>query len=118
MIREKEDIHFNKDSRVPVTQRYDWTDLQNEVSMYRYRIVEISEAKLDLKVTKSFVGPGVTTSFDYGLYAGDELDMFVLFFKDSQEKMKLTYCQIAENAEPFEKTPFETFYYVTKVAKA
>lgn len=65
--------------------------------MYRYKVIEIVYKMnlgkqldingLDIKVVESFVGPGILDEFEYGLYAGDDLQMFVFFYKDSQDKM-------------------------------
>lgn len=73
--------------------------------MFKYKIIEILydaskgvciEA-LSVKVVKSFLGPGVLIG-NFGLYAGDTMDMFVLYYQDSQDKMQLTYL-----GQPFEE---------------
>ena len=89
--------------------------------MYRYKIIEISYEYskgvldvngLDVKVVDSFVGPGVLNQYDYGLYAGDDLDLFVFFYKDSQEKMQLLYSRI--NREIDEVVDEPGFLYLVK----
>jgi hypothetical protein len=55
--------------------------------MFKYKIIEIlyditkgvSVEALSVKVTKSFIGPGVPIG-NFGLYSGDEMNMFVLYY--------------------------------------
>lgn len=63
--------------------------------MYNYKVIKmeyngtksLSVNGLDIVVVRSFIGPGINGQYDYGLYAGDDLDLFTFFYKDSQEKL-------------------------------
>lgn len=109
--------------------KLDWSDEQNDIKMYKYKIIEIivdnepvSPAKnikannydtITVKTVKAFIGPH-DTHINFGLYAGNELDLFAFFWKDSQDKLQLRYAKISEEIFEDATESDVKFKYLTK----
>ena len=99
-----------------IPKQFNHIDQKENIEMHRYRVIEIcsqdEEAinksdiqdklyneqllagqieKFRVKIHLSFIGPSPVFKENYGFYAGDELDRFILYYKDSQDKDLIEY---------------------------
>ena len=44
---------------------------------------------MEVIIKDKFIGPHIENQRNFGLYAGDDLDLFTFFYKDSQEKLQI-----------------------------